>query len=178
MAVMLSALRAGQALPQRNLLVLISVRGWVNPRAIARLDGKGNWQQKNQCPHVTILQPEVHGSESVDVTSGWVRALTYNGILTSSVDFLGNYSWTRDKPWERPQCLRSPSLLAHEFAGTLAHTFSQQLTKSFRTQSKQKMHYPPLLLPAWLHVEKGDGCATCLFAATTRGLHCPSYWKL
>jgi hypothetical protein len=39
MAVRLSALHAGHILPPGRFVVLISVRGWVDPRAIVRLEG-------------------------------------------------------------------------------------------------------------------------------------------
>jgi hypothetical protein len=45
MEVRLSALRAGHPLPPGRLLILISVRGWVDLRAIVRLEELG--QMKN-----------------------------------------------------------------------------------------------------------------------------------
>jgi hypothetical protein len=47
MAVWLSALRAGRPLLAGRFLILISVRGWVDPRAIVRLEGLG--QMKKSC---------------------------------------------------------------------------------------------------------------------------------
>jgi hypothetical protein len=45
MAVRLSALRAGRALPPGRVLELISVRGSVDPRAIVWLEGLGQFKK-------------------------------------------------------------------------------------------------------------------------------------
>jgi hypothetical protein len=53
MAVRLSALSAGRPLPPGRFLVLISVRGWVDPTAVVGLEGSG--QLKNPMTSSGIL---------------------------------------------------------------------------------------------------------------------------
>jgi hypothetical protein len=48
MAVRLSALRVGRPLPKKDVLVLMSVRGWINTRAIVQLEGVGKLEKKKK----------------------------------------------------------------------------------------------------------------------------------
>jgi hypothetical protein len=83
MAARLSARRTRRTLLPRSFLVLISVKGWVNPREIVRLDGIKKWK-KIQWPHpdskpILIIYLHVrHGLPSVLFPLGFATK-----ILTS-----------------------------------------------------------------------------------------------
>jgi hypothetical protein len=61
MAVRFSALRAGRFLPPRRTLVVISVRRWVDPMYILRLEGLGKLKELNEIVRITTSDLPVCG---------------------------------------------------------------------------------------------------------------------
>jgi hypothetical protein len=66
MAVRLSASRAFRPLPPGKFLVPICVRGWVNPRAIVRLEGLGKLKKRGRLCRVTAASFYVNTSLRVE----------------------------------------------------------------------------------------------------------------
>jgi hypothetical protein len=95
MAVRLSALRAGNPLSPRRFLVLISVRGWVDPRFTVRLERLG--QQKIQITSPSFRnKPRKKKDTSVGIATGYglddrgfrVRVPVGSRVFSSRLDRL------------------------------------------------------------------------------------------
>jgi hypothetical protein len=107
MAVTLSASSASRPLPPGRFLVLISVRGWVDPRAIVRLEGSGQLENVMIPSGIEpatfrlvawILQPTTLPHASVMVNY-WDRMLRYN-IQRRMVVWLMNWKgFGRKRSW-------------------------------------------------------------------------------
>jgi hypothetical protein len=117
MAVRMSALRAGRSLPPKNIPGTLSVRGWVDPRAIVQLEGLGkskisndligNWTRDLQaCNIVPRCRDSVLGivnGYKMDGRGVGVRVPVWSRIFSSPC--------CQDRLWG------SPNLLSNGYRG-------------------------------------------------------------
>jgi hypothetical protein len=85
MAVRLSTLRAGRPLPQSRFLILISVRGWIDPRVIVRLEGLGelkNLMTSSGIQHACSIMPQSTTLPRAPLNSWWMSQEEFVAYFT------------------------------------------------------------------------------------------------
>jgi hypothetical protein len=97
MEVRLSDLRAGLPLPLRKILVLISVRGWVDPRAIVRLKGLGKLKKSTSSglPCSTIFWYGMAKPRKLQLLYLVLRTTIYSGNPKPEAEMVTNRSLRR-----------------------------------------------------------------------------------
>jgi hypothetical protein len=156
MAVSLSALPAGRPLPPGRFLVLISIRGWVEPRAIVRLEGLGKLKKKIHL--IGTRTRDLPACTIVPQPTTLPRAPSYMNILIHLINTEKRSDFVYFLEIEYKLCNRNYLRNLHIRAYTTVYLepdYTRGLGQMALLASPTRLYGPVLWWPALCHLSAG-----------------------